>query len=256
MTQVYGQNFYDQQRASRYPFTDTSTLVTDTGYTLGTDVFLDAVIYPVGAGPRLALTSIVVTTDSVTLWIGDGNTEQMASAVVNPLLPVNAYVFLDSVGRVAGQLVADPIPLAALSTWAAGTHTFAQGEADFVARCTIPIPATGLLGLTDGKTVISGDTWFVGEDGVTLVGDADTGLITINVVGDPLFKRRNCAGAGSNAFITPSYLCTINHTGPDVFGNFTIAANPIVAPGTILRVNPKGAHGLELSISGQVMPKA
>lgn len=253
MPLFFGENFREQQSVSRYPFTDTSNLTTDTGLTFDTAVITDCKLWPYGAGPRLALTQIIVTVNEVTFSFGDGITNPLAQCQVDPLKIGNFYVLLDPVGRSAGVLVADAVKLAAVAVWPQGTHTFAQGAADLVASCTVPVPEPGVLGITDGTSVIHGETWIIGEQGVVLTGDSASGEIQVNVVGDPLFKRRDCAGSGATAFVTPSYLRTINQVRPDDFGNFTLAvASPGDTPGCILRIEPDGLDGIKFSVIGPV----
>ena len=175
------------------------------------------------------LSKVVVTGSSVTIHIGDSHTSERASTTFNPAQPPAHLRLTDSYGRPAGILVSEPERLAIFLSWGPGTHEFTQQSAAFVAAVCIPKPGVGLQGvqLPNGE-IVTGDIWLVGDDGVVLsaenevipgaFGAADTveSVIRVDVVGDPLFRRRLCAEPG--AFPTQRFLESLTFCTPPTAG--------------------------------------
>jgi hypothetical protein len=91
---------------------------------------------------------------------------------------------------------------------------------------------------------MAADVWLIGEDGVVL--RKDENAIRVDIVGDPLFKRKLCTTTGGNIelFVTPNFVRTVNGIKPDEYGNFTITANNELAGDTILRIYPDAANNV------------
>ena len=232
--------FRDEQAASRYPFTDTATLVSTAG-TLSIDsaLFIDAVFFPIGAAAQLYISSIVVSADTVTINIGDPNTTNLLSgayAVLSP--PTNGTVtFSDAYGRPAGALVATKIGLANFASRDIGTYSFTRAATEFVASVVIPANEPGVRALMPATgELMAGDIWLVGDQGVFLRWEAPN-TIRVDVIGVPLYKRFLCEPYGS--FPTKKFLKTINNCPPDEYGNFTITATNQAVADTVLRVYPR-----------------
>jgi hypothetical protein len=227
---IWSPDYRDENRDSRYPFADDATLVTSSGLALDPATFLDASVYPIGGSARAALTAIEVSNRLIRFWVGDGDNPRRASGEFDPLRPPETIHLMDPFGRPAGLLLANPILLAASQVWSIGTHAFPAGTAEFVASCVIPTPEIGVRGfLTADGDLLTGDVWWVGENGV-VVRD-DEGVVRIDVVGDPLFARRLCYPLG--LFATPRFVRTINGIPPGPDGNFRIIVG-IEAIGTPL----------------------
>lgn len=240
----------DEQAGSKYPFADDASLVASTGLTLDQAIFLDAVVYPIGGGPRVYLTKVAARgTRTVTISIGTQNGAALASASFDPLEPPSELNLFDALGRPAGLLVSTPDRLAAFQTWPFGDHDFGQ-NAEFVSSCVIPMPAPGLRGLLlEDGTLFTGDVWIVGEDGVVVRKDGE-GVIRIDLVGDPLFRRRLCEP--NDLFATPRFIKTINGVPPDDRGTFLLTVNSELAGDTILRVYPsEDGKSLRVEVVGQ-----
>ncbi|NDE17728.1 hypothetical protein EBZ80_22650, partial [bacterium] len=88
------------------------------------------------------------------------------------------------------------------------------------------------------KQFLTGDVWLVGDQGVVLRQDGP-GVIRVDIVGVPLFKRFLCEPQ-SEDFPTKRYIKTINGCGPDEFGNFTFTATNQLAPDAVLRIYVDG----------------
>ena len=158
------------------------------------------------------------------------------------------------------MLVSEASRLATFQSWTLGDHDFDQEQTEFVARVCVPTPEVGVRGfLLDDGSIMTGDVWIVGDDGVVVTaGEAIEEVegftseqrkvvtLRIDVVGDPLFRRRLC----SNVFETPKFLktITVRHQcnsfvcGPDTLGDFKISVGDQDAPDPILRIRsiPEG----------------
>lgn len=240
----------DEQAGSKYPFADGASLSAGTGLTLDPSIFLDAVLYPIGGGPRVFLTRVTARgTRTVTLVVGTQTGAELASAEFDPLEPPGELPLFDAHGRPAGLIVSTPERLAAFQTWPFGDHEFGQ-NAEFAATCVVPTPAPGLRGLMleDGE-LFTGDVWVIGEDGVVVRQDGE-GVIRIDLVGDPLFRRRLCEP--NDLFATPRFIKTINGVPPDERGTFLITVNSELAGDTILRLHPTDdGRALRIEVVGQ-----
>lgn len=247
---VFYKEWRDEQAGSKYPFADGASLAASTGLVLDPSIFLDAVVYPIGGGPRVYLTRVSARgTRTVTLVVGTQNGAALASAEFDPLDPPSELNLTDALGRPAGMIVSTPDRLAAFQTWPFGDHDFGQ-SAEFVSTCVVPMPAPGLRGLLlEDGTLFTGDVWVVGEDGVVVREDG-TGVIRIDLVGDPLFRRRLCEP--NDLFVTPRFVKTINGVEPDERGNFLLTVNSELAGDTILRLFPTDdGKALKIEVVGQ-----
>jgi hypothetical protein len=240
--------FRNENKDSNYPFADTATLISRDKVVLPPDMFVDASIFPIGGTERLYISSLEVGNRLVTIWVGDPTEAQLASGSFDPLAPPSMIALLDVYGRPAGLFVSDPLQLAAAQTWSSGTHTFDLGATEFAASCTIPTPEPGVRGLIAATgLLLTGDAWLVGEQGVVLSKDAD-GNIRVDVVGDPLFTRRQCAPV--QLFSTPRVIKTINGIPPGPDGDFQIAVAAYSAPDTVLRIVPQPPDTLLITLVG------
>lgn len=247
---TYSQEWRDEQARSKYPFADRCTLRSDSGNFLDGDTFLDAVLHPINGPARLFLTSAVCAGDgSVTLAIGDAANPRRATTEFPALDPPEELPLEDALGRPAGLLVSTPDRLAAFRAWGLGTHTFGD-RAEFVSACVVPVPGDGLRGiLLDDGTLLTGDVWLVGEGGAVVRQDED-GSIRVDVVGDPLFRRRLCE-PGSQ-FRTPRFIRTVNGRPPDARGDFQMTVNSELAGDTILRIYPDDdGQSIRVEVVGQ-----
>lgn len=213
---TYGQEWRDQNESPRFPFADTATLTNAAGLFLPETLFLDATIHPFGGGHRAYLSRIVVESDTVTIVIGDSLLEERAYGTIALNAVPDHVPLYDNYGRPAGLLVSEQNRLSVFQSWPEGTHRFLASQTEFVARVCQPLPDTGLTGfLLESGEVISEDVILVGDDGILLRFESETvpvndfsdeteevTVIRVDVVGDPLFRRRLCDAA----FETPRFL--------------------------------------------------
>lgn len=241
----------DQQADSRYPFSDSSKLIS--GVTeIPKDTFLDAALHPVGGTAPLYLKKIDIQANLVLLTISDSKNLIEVTGSFDPFGNADSIALVDRYGRNAGLLVCDEERIKRFQSWALGSYDFGL-TAEFVASVTVPLPeyhVTGFI-LPDGS-VVTGEVWFVGEKGIAV--RKDEGAIRFDIIGDPLFKRFLCKDETSrnDLFVTPRFLKTINGIPADQYGNFVITVNNKVAGDTILRVYPDAENNvLRIELVGQ-----
>lgn len=247
-TEIWGREFREQNLASKYPFSDASTLVADSGLAFGSDVIVDAVLHPIGSFASLNLTAVEVALSGVTLWIGHDGEPRLASCGLDPRAAPGGAELEDALGRPVGAFVFNPPSALTLQTWPLGVHEFAPGTAEFVASTLIPTPEPGVRGFLDEQgALLTDDVWIVGNGGVATSFEAPD-VVRLHAVGDPLFKRAACLESGP--FTAPVFLKSINGVGPDAYGGFLLAPAGVAKGKTILRIEPSGDDGLVISLAG------
>ncbi len=257
---------------TRYPFADTATLTNGSQF-IPENTFLDAVLHPIGGRERLYLTKLTLTHENCTIYIGDAGDKERASASFELLSPPGDLLVEDAYGRPAGLLVSEAERLAVFQSWPVGSHEFTASQTEFVATVCVPTPEVGFRGfvLEDGS-VFSGDIWIVAEDGLVLTPEfnatAGPGCVTspeveqtlqLHVVGDPLFRRRLCAGL----FEAPRFLqrITVQNRGnsfvctPDAQGAFKITTGHQDASSPVLRIRTT-PEGLLIEATGKKLEDA
>lgn len=259
-----------QNEPTKYPFSDRVTLTNDNNRLITEGTFLDAALYPIGAGTGFYLSQAVITFQKVTLSLGVPSRPALASGEFSLLDPPDQVAFFDTYGRPAGVLVSEGRRLGLFQSWGVGTHEFLPEETEFAASCVFPTPEVGVRGvrLETGELFV-GDVWLVGDDGVVfrvedmqvpVPGTCQTRTlraIRVDVVGDPLFRRRLCQP--NNLFETPRFLSQIRVVGPnmeftcspDAAGNINLTTVNDLAADTVLRINNTAA-GVEISAVGSV----
>jgi hypothetical protein len=240
--------FRDENLDSRYPFTDTSSLIADNGAQLDANWLLDVILYPPGVTDALSVSSIYVAGETLTITIGRSNGSAVCTGTVDLTTEsVGAIPLQDAFGRPSGLLLADPTAIVALRQLAIGTINFGVGTADFVASVTVPTPEPGVRDFTDLTNMpLAGDVWLVGENGVQLTQTPD-GLVRVDVVGEPLFVRHVCANVAS--FDSPVFLRTINNIPPSSWGGFTLQVGRVLSTAPALRIYVDQNNTLVIGLS-------
>ena len=226
--------FFDQYEFTKYPFMDTATLISTDGQALDHDIFVDAILYPIGVTDTLHISSIVVAARAVQINIADSLQRVKCSTVFDPLFAPQLLQLVDQYGRPAGALISTSLKLARLTAWQTVTHTFIPAATTFVPSVTIPTPEVGVRGiLTTSGDLFVGDFLLVGDNGV-VVREETPGCIRIDIVGNPLFRRQLCTPV--ELFTTPRFVKTINGCPPDQYGNFNLTVGDHADDSTILRI--------------------
>ncbi len=263
----------DEFEATPYPFGDWATLTSSSGVFIPEGTFLDAAIYPAGGGSKLRLSKVVISQHTITIYVGNETNEELCSGSMELLSPVNEVRLSDTYGRPAGLLVSEEERLAIFQTWPTGIHKFTFAQAGFSSFACIPITSDHLVGFElDDGTVVAGDVWLVGGDGVALTYEENENArddcqiadgvdplesrVKVNAVGDPLFRQRLC----STGSITPKFLrqltfkigCTSNVLTPNAYGRIRMTTGRPSEESTVLRIH--GAAGvLQIGAVGETL---
>lgn len=244
-----------ENEPTKYPFAASARLVNDEGIAVTEGLLLDAALYPIGHTGPLFVSKVVVDHEKAVVYVGDATNPELCSGellIVNPAGDVALY---DVVGRPAGILVSEPARLAIIQSWGVGTHEFTVADTEFCATCCVPTPEVGLRGvlLADGE-LLTGDVWLCGSDGVVVRAESTTvpgpcgaevpvRVIRVDVVGDPLFRRRLCVPR--ELFATPNPVKQLRVLGPngedfmvepDDRGNVLMSGGNNKAADTVLRL--------------------
>lgn len=257
------QEWRAQNGATKYPFSDVATLTTRDGRILVEGTFLDAALHPVGGRAGAYLSRVTLTHQTVTVWVGDDGGQLRASGTFELIRPPDLVQLADDLGRPAGVLVSESARLGIFQSWGVGDHDFTQAASEFCAGCCTPTPEVGLRGVRlDDGSILTGELWLVGEDGVVLrtseetVGGEAVTVVRVDVVGDPLFRRRLCTP--EELFVTPRFVRTLRilHAGgeftcsPDEYGNVRLAEDNGVTPDTVIRVRTT-RDGVVIGMAGK-----
>ena len=245
----YGQEWRDEQKSTKYPFCDRCSLTTADNLVIDKEAVYDASFYIVNWNSRLFITGIEISSGTVTeatIYVGSSSSPRAASAVIDVSNIEPLLVFNDTLGRPAGIMVVDPIAMAFIQTWPIGEHMFRE-NAELIPSAITPMPSSVVSSLRDtNDLIVTEDVWLIGEDGVVLRMEGES--IRVDVVGDPLFKRR----ISPDSFVTPSFIKSINGIQPDDKGDFKIAVGNYLANDTILRIyTDLSLHGLRVELVGQ-----
>ena len=271
MPRILHPQWRKSHETTKYPFSSGASLGTDTGNSLLEGTFLDAAIYPVGGSSGLHLSSVIIDHLTAVINISDSETTDIASGSFSITTPPDNVALEDVYGRPAGVLVSDTGRLSVLQAWGVGTHSFDATAAEFVATVCFPAPEIGLRGfLLEDGSFFSGKVWLVGEDGVVIRSGrvsepegcetpaVDLESIRIDMVGDPLFRRRLCQPV-PDLFLTPNPIKSVlvlDADGLEVFvcspnehGDLQIMATNNLAADTLLRLRNTAA-GVTLEAVG------
>lgn len=235
MDNTFFPSWREESGDSKYPLADSATMRSLSGLTLSSQWLQDASLYPVGGEGGARLGRISVSPEWIEVFLSDDGAAERASGGYDPRQSVDSIPLFDSVGRAAGILVFSPEESSALAAWPSGDHRFSAAAAPFAAGVCHPVPSVGVSGFQlDSGEVFSGAVYLVGEDGVVL--REESGGVRVDVVGDPLFRRKLCGD--STAFETPRMITSINNVplGPD--GQFQLSTGDRQAAGSILRIYP------------------
>lgn len=241
--------FREETTPTRYPFADTATLqANNSDFNIGVDSFIDASLYPIGAGVGLHISRIETSATQTRIVITDAaNTSEFIAEYSTLQPPSDLIEIVDAFDRPAGYLLSTADKLASFGTQNA-THEFDRAATEFAATTVIPAREPGVRGVQTTKSkLLTKDVWLVGDMGVQLTHKGN-GVIRVDVVGEPLFKRALCEV--NTDFPAKKYVRTINGCGPDQFGNFIITPTREAAPDSILRVYPS-ASGIVIEAVGR-----
>lgn len=253
---VIFEQWREQTSNNNFPFAAPATLVNSEGKVIVEGSFVDAALYVIGGQAGLFLSKVVITHQTVTFFVGDSLDRERASGAIALVNTADDIYLSDRFNRPAGVLISTASRLNVFQAWGLGEHTFEPAESEFAATVCIPTPPLGVRGIMlESGEILTGEIWLVGDDGVIVRTEgatlpADCGqdeetmqTIRVDVVGDPLFRRRLCVP--TDLFFTPRFIKSIHIIDtneqditltPDAFGNFLLVTNNDLAADTILRI--------------------
>lgn len=251
MPEIRFPEFRDQYALTAYPFVDGATMTSTSQQRIDRELLLDASLYPIGvSGPYIYISAINIAPREVVFTFADNTRANVAYATFDPLIAADTLTVIDGKDRPAGILAVDSSRLANFTSWPVGLHTFVPAASQFVPSCVIPTPEQGVRGISiESGELFTGDVVIVGENGVVVRQDGEH-TIRIDIVGDPLFRRKLCEPV--NLFTAPRFLRTINGCPPDVHGNYNITVGDNITNATILRVY-KNESGLVIEAVGKTI---
>ncbi len=245
--------------SGKYPFSDNATLVSREGYVLSPSFLADAALYPMGGGHQQFLSKIEVKNGLLTVTIAD-DTGDLASGSCYQGKD-SELLLLDVYGRPAGVLLGmQGYEAGVFPDVPDGVYNFDQEATVFVPTCVLPQPQDVAEGfLLAAGTYYSGNVWMVGKDGVVLEVKPTDNTIQVHLVGDPWFKRRQCA-QDTQTYTPPTPLKKIKlvmddqadafiYLVPDVNGNVTFTTGNNQASDNVLRIEPM-SYGLRMYVVG------
>ena len=250
--------WYDSNDKGNYPFMLEASLTNGTVLLPGT-TFADARLYPIGGDETLYISSVVKTDNTVTFNFSTTSREDLCSCEFSLSTPPALLALYDKFGRDAGVLVTSPTRLTAVSGWPIGTQEFQPDTTNFCASVITPMPDPGVRSITDdtGEEALYDEVYLVGGRGIRLAADLtdpSNPVVTVHATGEQLFKRLMCSELG---FEVPCFLEGLKDVAgfkhfPDKYGNMYLGICGLLAPNTLLRINP-GVNGLNITTVGKVV---
>jgi hypothetical protein len=209
-------------------------------------IFQDARLYPIGLDETTHISEIRILDNRLKLTI------QSQSGVICTGIGGDSgqIVLVDAIGREVGLLVGQPNLLTSLAP-GEGVLTFDRRGLPFVATVMSPWPMSNVTGINLADSRLNGDVWIGARDGVVLKRSGQT--ITLHVVGDKFFRRRQCENEVGEytaprllkkirvkAHDINSVLYDVGELTPDANGNIFIVAGDGSSdgPGTGVTDNP------------------
>ena len=273
-SQLLFPEFRDEQRDSKYPFSDRSTFTAiDNALVLSKQAFVDATIYIIDGRGAAYISEIASTGNGILITVRTtGNTSVRARGFVvsSGGSPYSQVDLRDRYNRPAGLLVLRSEQINFLLSQS-GTYSFREDALEFVATCFSPATSKGLTGVLINETeLVTGNILLVGHNGVVVRKITDEfedyqtnaqyntaqpekhAKIRIDVVGDPLFQRIQCEKEGAT-LVAPEFIKTINGVAPDEFGHFifTVSEDTLTAERdennpVALRIYPTAENSLTI----------
>lgn len=266
-------SYYQESVDSAYPFASDATR-RNGDVVIDDDVFVDGRLFPPDGRHDLFLASVEIG-ETVTLRISDGDgpvgfgefSRGAPPDVLHFHTDDGAYLGLlqsypgDAVQIADGGSADGGRGLSRLAGWPDGTYQFSSSQTRFSASVVVPQPQVGVRDVVVGTDVFSDEVVLVGEKGVQLtVPDSGSSSlpgadeqIRVDVVGDPLFVRRNCEESGLE-YVGGPFLRALVFDGNEIVAGpgggvtITVGADP---PGArpALRVLPT-TSGVKIEFAG------
>lgn len=249
-------NLNKNRDAGKYPFTSNSTLQSKEGIIIPNESVLDASFYPTGEYETIRIGEIDKKLQGSTIKIyssydkiGEGNLDDIDDKIIK---------IKDNYNRDIGIIVIDETFLFFIKNLKPNQYYFDLESAVFLPSCITIRPNSFLEGFTDENgNIVSGEVWLVGEAGVFLNYTQDSS-ITINCIGDPLFKTRFLEKTADymleNVPIKEIIIKNFNQmyynsnkVKPDKYGNILLSSRGAFDNKSILKIRPT-ENGIKMEI--------
>lgn len=243
--------YYGEVLNQDYPF-ETGVSRSNGRATIDRDVFVDGRIFPPRAVGTVYLSEITAGAKTV-LTIADSSGPLGQASFWRQKLP-RTLTFHSSAGAYLGVLVSpDAAALGKLSGWPNGRYVFLPEQTRFAATVVVPQPQVCVRAVETGDgRHFTGDVYLVGERGVQLtvppressseINGCFSGDVRVDVIGDPLFARRQCLEEGV-MLEDPRLLQEIVFAGvalrPDNSGRFHLRVGTPEGTKPALRILPE-----------------
>jgi len=263
------------QKRGAYPFTAASTFTSTNGVFIPPTFLTDARIYSPGATVPIYVSKIRVTQTNIVMTINDYLGE-IGSAIFS-YDNKSTVSILDQYKREVGVLIGNFDQIRTI-TKPNTSLEFTQAALEFITSVIIPVPIFSIKNIFAEESTIaaSGEVWLIGEDGVKLEtvdsdNDGTADSVRINIISDPLFKRKLCSDTlefstkrGLKGIIVKNENDEETVVLPDVFGNIQIVIGngtdqngspiPSLVNSNIMRIF-SGQNSLKFKVLGN-MPNA
>ena len=219
--EILWQTWRNENLKRKYPFSDSATMLTNSGIEIAIDLFIDAKFWYYKLQAPICLTDIVVTDyNTVQLIIRDINDVTLTANIDSS--STDRIIFYDSIDKQpAGMLLlSEPISVFYLLSLPVGDNTIDFGNMEFVLHTWYVTASDGIRGfLLPDNNLVGGSTInFVGGLGVYIQPIATKDQlnydICLNVVGEPLMPYVNFDACSTKP---PDYLVSAStKTGASV----------------------------------------
>ena len=181
---LFGPTYQDSLRGLQYPFAVAGPVRAEDGTVLDPDVITDAAIFVRAEVTEVLLYTITVAQGArATLTFADSAGTTVGVATVTPTDAGRVDIALN--GLNTGFLAFDATAMRGVLNWTSGTYDFRVGLVPHVLVFSDPAWRRGVV-LPDG-TVLTGEIWLGGADGIQLAATADG--FAVHAYGDPYAGR-------------------------------------------------------------------
>jgi len=249
----------EQQKESRYPFADFSSVESVEGLIIPNEVLIDASVAFANSDSYVELISVSKTDNLLTFTFRNLIETETAAGVFDLSAPSDTIYLYDTFNRRLGLLIVDIGATLTFGIGLATNLTFKSGAARLCPRCVHTYAGAGVtsLRIRDSSTALSGNALLIGEQGILLRHITEevtsytdpssshpilvthtVNYIRVDVVGDPLAAAANCADSTN---IPVTFPTSINGVTPNEYGNINLAIDRGTL-GSALRIIPNAKN--------------
>jgi hypothetical protein len=231
---ISGPTWPDALRGLQYPFAIPGPIRADDGTVLDPDVVTDLALFVSADVEKVLLYTVTVVQGvSATFTFANGAGTPVGTVTVTPVSNGRAGISLNGVNT--GFMTSDPTAMRGVLNWTSAVYSFRVELVPHVLVFSDPAWRRGVV-LPDG-TVLTGEIWLVGSDGIQFEATADG--FRIHAYGDPYAGR-----TGPRRAFT-----ALNGVLPDSNGNINLVPQGTNAS---FRLNfiPLGSGQIRVEVTG------